>query len=316
MAYHPRIETSAYVNLITIRTMNSALWFVHNQVLHDTILGYLAAYAARYNVVLYGFVITGNHIHLIAHFPLPNRAAFMRDFASSIAGAVRRLVPEFSGGKLWERRYSNEFLPDADDIENEFLYVALQPVQDGLVERISQYLGYNSFSDAVRGIERTVHTIDWKRYYRALEKNPAARPSQFQIPHTLRYSRLPGKESLSHRDYVRHCHKKLEENRQLTLEKRKHNGLCGFLGREALLATTPGATPRSTKLSTRSSHRPRVLSVCPLRRQGTLAWYWNLYHLYKNVAARYRAGDLSIQFPPGMYPPHRWCAEGAPAPAT
>ncbi len=56
---------------------------------------------------------------------------------------------------LWHRRYSSEFLPDAESIEEYFFYTALQLVSDGLVDRISDYPGYNFFHDAISGIKRT-----------------------------------------------------------------------------------------------------------------------------------------------------------------
>ena len=151
MGNHPRIETDEYSNFLTSRTINSQLWFVNNEPLENAILGYLAKYSEWRNVSLYAFAIEGNHTHTVADFPDNNRADFMRDLNAQIAKAVPRFVASHPGGPLWARRYSNEFLPSDEDLENWFFYTVLQPVQDGLVERISDYPGYNCFHDAVWG---------------------------------------------------------------------------------------------------------------------------------------------------------------------
>ncbi len=136
MSYHPRIESGELASLCTTRCRASELWFINNRPLEEAILGYAAKYGERYSLKLYALGIEGNHIHHLAHYPKANRADFMRDFTSSTARAVPRYTPEYTGGRLIGRRYSQEFLPNPEDIEEYFFYIALQPIQDGLVERL------------------------------------------------------------------------------------------------------------------------------------------------------------------------------------
>ncbi len=154
-AYHPRIEADGVTNLTTTRTCNSELWFVNNKKLEEDILARLAKCLKRHEVELYAFALEGSHKHELPVFTKGRRAAFFRDFNSDVVCAVKRHCPHYSGcRKLWERRYSNEFVPDDKSVENEFFYIALQPVQDGLVERVGDYPGYNFFNDAISGRER------------------------------------------------------------------------------------------------------------------------------------------------------------------
>jgi len=140
MAYHPRIETKEYASFTTTRARNSELWFVNNKPLESKILAYLEKYATVYGVTLYAFSIEGNHIQIEADFPNENRAGFKRDLNSMIAKLVPLYCPKYLGGRFWERRYSCEIIPHhKDDLEDKFLYIALQTVQDGLVEKISDY---------------------------------------------------------------------------------------------------------------------------------------------------------------------------------
>ena len=314
MGYHPRIETADFASFLTTRSRNSEVWFVNNRPLEEAILGYGAKYQQRYGVTLYGLAIEGNHIQATAHFPQLNRASFMRDLNSSIARAIPNYCPKYAGGRFWQRRYSAEYLPGKEDIEEWFFYTALQPIQDGLVERLSEYPSYNCFYDAVHGIERTVKVVRWKEYHNAKRRNPEVLVRDFTDSFSLRYSRLPGYEDLSREEYVKLMYQKLEIRRREIVRKRKEKGL-GFLGREKLLQTKPGSRPRKTKTSNSSSHRPRVLSICARRRKFGLAWYFSIYRQFKKASQKFRRGDFSTAFPEGTYRPPVWLtALGPPLP--
>ena len=88
MAQPLSIESKDWVYFITTRTAGSRLWLVGNQGLENQILGYLGKYQQRYEAEIYGFILMGNHYHLMASFPKMNRALFMRDFNSAVARAV------------------------------------------------------------------------------------------------------------------------------------------------------------------------------------------------------------------------------------
>jgi hypothetical protein len=306
MGYHPRIETADMASFLTTRSRASELWFVNNPKLEQAILGYAAKYSVRYEVKLYALAIEGNHIHGPADFPKCNRASFMRDFNSNVARAVPRYVPEYPGGRFWGRRYSSEFLPAAEDIENRFFYTVLQGVQDGQGETISKCRGYNCFHDAVWGIARKHKVVRWGEYHAAKRHNRKVRVKDYTDVFTLKYERLPGYEHLCQKDYAHFMQKKLEERRIVIVKRRKEEGL-GFADPDAVLRTPPGARPKNTKTSTRYSHRPRVLSVCPERRKAANTWYFSIYAEYKKASLRYRSGELNVKFPPGTYMPPAVC---------
>ena len=302
MSYHPRIESDHLASFLTTRSRNSELWFVNNPELELAILGYAAKYAERYNVKLYALAIEGNHIHSPALFPEANRAHFMRDFNSSVARAVPRYCAEFRGGGFWARRYSQEFLPENEDVEEYFFYTVLQPVQDGLVQKISEYPGYNCFHDAVNGIKRKFKVTNWAAYNSAKRFNATVSIKDFITVVTLEYERLPGYENLTQKEYSLLMHRKLEARRVQIVQSRIMRGL-GFAGREALLRTPSGVVPNHTKTSDENSHRPRILCVCSKKRAKWYEWYFQQYHLFKEASERLRAGETNVQFPPGMFPP-------------
>lgn len=300
MGYHPRIESTKVATFQTTRTRCSELWFVNNAALEDAILGYAARYAARYSVKLYAMAIEGNHVQFPALFPKGNRAHFMRDFNSAVARAVPRYQTAHPGGRLWARRYSAEYLPGEEDIEEQFFYTVLQPVQDGLVDSIYEYPGYNCFEDAITGKSRQFKVVRWKEYHDALRWDPNVQLEAFTELVELTYERLPGYEALSAHDYAQLMRKKLADRTAQILASR--SGKKG-VGRAKLKQVRPGAKPLHSKTSTSTSHRPRILSKDPGRRLKGKAWYFSIYFDYREKSELYRSGDTQVEFPPGTYKP-------------
>ncbi len=308
MGYHLRIESRDKASFVTTRTKNSELWFANNAKVEELALARLAKYTDKYRVLLYAFALEGSHYHQAAHFPLLNRSDFARDFNSTLASGVDRLTQNYPGGRLWARRYSGEIIAGDPDIERQFFYTVLQPVKDGLVPKISEYPFYNCFHDAVCGIKRKFKLINWTRYNAAKRYDPDAPIKDFVEVYTLSYQRLPGYDHLTQHEYRVLMEKKLEEHRLEIIRKREAEGKFTFVGRAALLKTIPGTPAESPKVSTSTSHRPRVLSICNQRRADTKAWYYNTRRKHKEASHRYRAGDLMVEFPPGTYRPPLWLA--------
>ena len=300
MGYHPRIECKEVPSFQTTRARNSELWFVNNPELEHAILGYAGRYSTRYEVKLYALAIEGTHIQNPASFPNGNRAHFMRDFNSSVARAIPRYQPNYPGGRFWARRYSAEYLPGAKDLEDYFFYTVLQPVNDGLVDDIKDYPGYNCFEDAVTGTARQYKVINWKQYNDARRWNKSVSVEDFTELCTLKYERLPGYEQLSQSQYEAVMREKLSERTKAVLSKR--NGKAS-LGAEKLKQAQPGARPKNTKTSGPYDHRPRVLSKCPVRRAAGKAWYFAIRSDFMKASEEYRSGNLDVKFPDGTYKP-------------
>ena len=298
-----RVESTDMVQLITFRTINSALWFVNNKLLEERILGFLAKYTNKYRVQLYGFCIVGSHIHLLVRFPKRNRIAFCRDFGARTAEAVRISVSQFIGGPLFERRYTPQFLPLPEDVSKYFFYLALQAVESGLTERISEYPGYNSFHDARCGIERKYKFFRYGAYNDAKRKNPAVSKKDFWEVHSLRFNKLPEYEHLEKRQYQLRLLARLEQGRAELVNKRKAEGK-GFLGARALKKVVPGSLPTNPK---KGGMRPIVLSVCRKAKQEVLNWYFSIVEQYKKASEKYRKGDLTVTFPLGTFRPSGSC---------
>ena len=303
MAYHPRIETDQYGSYTTSRTINSRLWFANNKAFEHKVLSYLAKWVTVRQVKLYAVAIQGNHIHILADFPNKNRADFERDFKSQIGTIAPKYCVDFEGGPFFARRYSQELVPHhVNDMTRQFFYTILQPVKDGLVQKLSDYHQYNCFHDAAWGRVKKYTVVNWTLYNKAKKRKPETKISDFETTYTLKFDRLPGFEHLSQKDYAMHLSEKLEEERQKFIKQRLKEGK-GFAGPELIQQTKTGSRPKHTKTSTRYSFRPRVLSCCPMRRKAALDFYFSCYRGFKTSSRRLREGHLNEVFPDGMYRP-------------
>ena len=234
----------------------------------------------------------------------------MRDLNSSVARAVPRYQKKFPPGRLWARRYSAEYLPGTQDIEEQFFYTVLQPVQDGLADSIYEYRDYNCFEDAITGRTKEYRVIRWKEYNDARRWDKNVKVSDFTDIVELKFERLPGYEELSAEEYIKVMREKLVVRTAAILAAR--GGKPGA-GAEQLAKVIPGSVPRNTKTSTATSHRPRVLSKDDARRAQGKDWYFSIYYQFKDASQRYRAGEATVQFPLGTYkPPAFTCLHSEP----
>ena len=291
---------------ITTRTIASRLWFVNNRKLHRKVAAFLAKYQRKFGVILHAFIIMGNHYHLVARFPRGNKAKFLKAFNSIFARLVEKMVPEFHGGKVWARPARCQVLPEPQDIEHWTLYCALNPVESGLTQKYTEYDTFNSFSPAIAGKTLQYELVNWSAYNNAKRVSQDVHPKQYTEEFTLTFSRIPGYESLSQREYMLMMEAKAEKRRNELIKKRFAEGK-GFAGVEALRATVPGAFPKHTKKADRYTKRPLVLSLNPEARKIFIDRYFRLLEAYRIASKRFRDGDLNAEFPPGTYRPPLFC---------
>lgn len=286
----------------TSRTIASRLWFTNNRKLHRKIAAFLAKYQNKYEVIIYGFIIMGNHTHLIARFPRGNKASFFRAFNSMIVSLVREMVPNYEGGKLWARPPRYQILPEDADIEHWTLYVALNAVKSGLAQKYTEYNTFNSFNYAAAGTKLEFKIVDRTAYKNAKRVNIHISQEDYEEEYTLTFSRIPGYEHLSRHEYLKLMEAKIEKRRCEMIKERLADGK-GFAGREVLEKIQPGDKPQTTKTSERNTKRPLVLTLNPEARIIYVDRYFRLLEAYREASRRYRAGALDIEFPPGTYRP-------------
>ena len=297
-----KVEDVERVYLITTRTIGSRLWFVHNQKLHERILAFLARYQEMYGVILYAFVLMGNHYHLIARFPRGNKAAFMRDFNSIIARLVATEVPNYPGGRLWARRYAEQVLPNDFDVSHWYLYVVLNPITTGICYSMADFPGYSSLRDNLSLRSRKFQVFERWKFNEAKRNNAKASPQRFIQEHSLKFSKLPQLEHLEDSAYQRELRRRIDE-RQQQLQSQMLAADPRSPMRRIRAEPVVGSKPITTKMGTRSFGRPLVLSLSSKSREEFLRFYFATRDAYRLASKAFRTGLLNVAFPPGTYRP-------------
>lgn len=300
--HHPRIETMNLSNFVTSKTINGKLWFVNSKELELAILGLIAKWQTKCEVIIYAVAIQGNHIHLVALFPKGNRAQFMRNLNSSIQREVKRYQEEFEGGPLFREPYSYEIVPRELDVDAQYFYTALQPVNDALVDDIKDYPYYNCFEDSITGREVEYEVRRWSDYHDAKrwKKNKDLKIEDFTDKYKLKFTRVPGFDHLNQTDYETRMRESLKEHTQRVLETRK---VKTCLGAKRLKQVVPGSRPKNPKTRELFGHRPRVLSKDPETIRITMVWYRSIVNAHQDASKRYLSGELDVEFPEGTYKP-------------
>lgn len=293
-------DPKAYI-LTTCRTLDSKLWFLNNPILGVMIRAFLAKYQEKYGVEIYEFELMGNHYHLISRFPNGNRANFLRDFDAMIAKLVISLVPGFEG-KVWARRARCQVLLEPEDVKHWFFYVAMNPIISGVCRSLSEYAQYSGFADAISGQPKKYKIFNKTDYNNRIRYNKHLTQAECTSEHKLVIQRLPGYEHLSQREYWELMQKEFAARREVVVRERLEQGL-GFSTLEQQRAIKPGARPRRTKTSSRDTHRPLCLTLNAIARKAFLTWYFSVVEAYKEASRRFRAGELTVRFPPGTYRP-------------
>ena len=174
----------------------------------------------------------------------------------------------------------------------------------GLCQRLSDYPGYNSFSDAIRGVKRKYKVIDWAGYNAAKRHNKKVKRSDFTTHYTLEYARLPGYESKTQKEYEKMMLEKLEERRvKLVKQKLQEKPNHRYFTKSELRKVVPGTLAKNPKRSTRADRKPLVASCSMEAKEAYLAEYFTIYYQYKKAVEEYKKGDCSVVFPPGTYRP-------------
>ena len=310
MAQDLSIESAEHTYLITTRTIGSKLWFVNNPELEKYVLSFLAKYQEKYEVILYAFIIMGNHYHLVASFPKANKSAFLQSFNSIFARLTSSRVEQFDGGRVWARRARTQILPRDEDIEHWSFYCALNSVSSGLLENHNEYSGYNSFFDNIYRNERKFKLVDWSDYNNRSRANKSLTTKDCTHTYTLKFSRLPGYDKLTNKQYKNRMLRSIEERRVATVQKRLAEGK-GFASKETLLAVEPGTAPKSTKTSQRHTPRPLVLTLCMETKRACVDALFVIAATFKEASKKYRAGDFTAVFPCGTYRPVTRCLSTA-----
>lgn len=295
-------------SFITRRFRNSQLAYANNSNLESRVLGALGKYIEKYDAKIYAFTTFGSHDHPMMQFKPRTKSRFFQDFGARTAEAVKKHVPNFGTGSVFERRPSEQAITDdANSHLEKLMYTIMQPILAGLCKNLSDYPGFNSYKYILSGKPLEVEFFNGSDFRRAKKKNKDVDPALFIEKYQIKFERVPGYEHLSQKDYSKLIQGEYEKRRIQIIKDFDAKGHV-WPSPESLRRTRCTNCAKKPKRSSRESKRPLVLSLCLARKAEFLNYYFSVLVAFKKASKEYLLGNRNAEFPPGTcIPPGPWC---------
>ena len=291
-------------SFVTRRIRNSQLAYA-NPAIQRRVLGALGKYVHKFNVTVYAFCFFGSHDHALYEFDIGTKSPYFRDLGSRTAESIKKNIPGFGGGSVFEKRTSEQAVPpDADGFLDAVLYILLQPVAAGLCKELSDYPGFSCLPYLISGKPLKVEFINGSAYQRAKAKSKDGKvdPAKFIEEYEITFARIPGYEHMSQEDYGKFLIDRVNKRRLEIIAEFDKNGYK-WPKKEVICRTRATDCAKNPKKSERGGFHPLIMCKCCEAVQQFLKWHFSIVEQYKIASKKYLAGDLTAQFPIGTIKP-------------
>lgn len=291
-----------------------------NPLIREIILKSLAQAQKLYPIEIIDIIVLPTHVHLLVRILDPECAAsFMERFKTESAHAINRLLGR-RRSTLWCERYDSPYIPDLETALNKIVYIYTNPSNDGAVDRIDEFPGFNTFNLRVSSSIHPLkagpieigtyviprpsftklksHSLDYYTKYRdGLVKG--LQSAVVKITPNALFEKFGVYDDLSIQHYNQVI---IERIRQKEALNRVERALAkkGVIGARKLTKMVIG----SAFMPERSGRRMRVHCQNKALRIETLLWMRDLQRAGKDVRERWRVGDYSERYPMGLFPPN------------
>lgn len=278
----PRRHIAGQVALLTRRCFERRYFLRPDNYINDVIPFEVGKACKRHGQHVYAAVAMSNHVHFAVGDTTGDRSDFMRDAMSGIARARNRHLERRSF--FWDSgSYGDTVLLDRDAIERKLLYIWLNPVRAGLVERASDWPGFKILPKHW-GKKLRVEKPD--EFYG--RRNPDAVEFTPQPP--------PGYEEMSLEETRKHFEDLLRRAEdEIHAARAKQN--IQFSGRAAVLAENPFDHPKTAAPMGRIN--PRFASKDSALLSSAIDSYRAFVKRYETKRQRWVAGRKRVTFPCG-----------------
>lgn len=248
---------------------------------------------------LFGFVVMSNHFHMVIRTPRMNAAAIMRDFKSLATKTLNRITGR--RGPLWARRADIQPVLDDAAASERVAYCVDNPRKANLVRDPEQWPGLNLCFGLTEPEELSFEYLD------VLAWHAAQRPTDlapFFKSVTLILSPLPASQGTDPEAYARDVRRWVanKASEHACAQRGRRTGTPTFaqtiVGVEAVLQAAFEQRPREAA----RGRRPYCFGA-PQHRREHYEQMSATQASYAESSQRYRAGERTVHFPPGTYPP-------------
>ena len=300
MARRPRLWEPGTVYKDTSRTTDRLFLLKPTPEIRDIVGSSIARALEKYPVQLHWVDFNVNHLHrgfsLLPH-QTENASRFLQLSNSLISRAINRLYGR--EGPLWSSRARVQPALDDDSVISAMLYSATNVVKDGLVESASHWPGLSSYPCLAHGKLLRFPYIDWTAWRKAGGSTKKLPPRKFTKWTTIKLAPIPAWKNLPRdkrqarfRSMVRDYEKKLASD--IAAQGRS------FFGLARLSKLDPFAKPKEKKPS-----KPAPLChASSLATKRAYEEHWReILTAYREASARFRSGQIDVEFPSGMFRP-------------
>jgi putative transposase len=283
---------------VTCRALHSRLLFRPRPMLNEIIIGTLARAKQRHKVQVCFFVCISNHMHLLLWTEDARELAkLMGYFLSKLAREIGRLTGWKE--KIFGRRYHAIVVSDEEAAQVERLrYCLAHGAKEDLVERPRDWPGVHAIRALLEGEVLEGLWFDRTQEYLARRRGEKFSPLQYATREVLELDPLPCWKHLTAEQRRARVAALVEDIESEVAARRKRTG-AKPLGVAAVLAQSPLQKPKKTKKSPAPAFHAASKAV---RRELWNAYSW-FVAVYRDAAAKLRAGVRDVVFPRGSFPP-------------
>ncbi len=224
----PRRHIAGQVAMLTRRCSERRYFLRPDDYINQVMKFEVGKAANKHGQQLYAAMTMSNHLHVGVGDTTGDRSKFMQDSMSGVARSRNRDLSR--KGHFWESgSYNDTVLLDRDAIERKLLYIWLNPVRAGLVERAEDWPGFK------------ILPKDWGKTMR-VEK-----PERFygrRTPDEVEFTPQPPPEfdDMELEEVREHFQKLLREAEDEIIERRQ-NAKIPFCGPTIVRAKDPMESP-------------------------------------------------------------------------
>lgn len=266
---------------------------------NDIILGVLGRAQRLYGVALHAFVFLSTHFHLLATV---DSAEQLAAFAGYVNANIAREIGRLHGwsDKFWSRRYQAILVSDEEIAQvSRLLYIFRQGSKEGLVARPQDWPGVQCVSALLEGQPVLVGTwLDRSGMYEARQRGETPRRSDYTRRETVELTPLPCWEHLETeeiQDAIRGLVTQIIEQTALEHAERGTEPLGVKAIRKQRALDRPVKTKKSPAPAFHAASRTAYRKMCSA--------YAAFVEAYRDASERLRAGEFSVIFPNGCFPP-------------
>jgi REP element-mobilizing transposase RayT len=279
---------------VTARTAQGRLLLRPVGPVPEVMGGVLARAAKLHGIELFAFVAASNHVHLLCRARDGALSRFMQYFLCNVSKKVGPLADW--RGPMWERRYAAEPVLDHAAMEGRLRYILSHGVKEGLVQKPRDWPGLTCLPQLLGQAMKVFRFFHWRKRWKsgALVEGGEDRYSEkWSEPVELELKPLP------------HWAEEPEDVRRARVEailrdiEQAHAG-APKLGLTRLLQQSAMTRPERPKRSPEP--------WCHASDLGASCRFKTAYQLFeatfRAASARFRRGELTVQFPGLAFRPY------------